>query len=887
MPWPISQDYNEAIQMPASSLDDPELKAGEPVLNALGLPLPRSGNFADVYEFQGAGGDKWAVKCFTREVPGLQERYSQISKHLVQARLPFTVDFQYLPQGIRIRGQWYPIVKMRWVDGLLFNQFVRDSLEKRAYLEALEQIWLRMARRLRDAQIAHADLQHGNIILVPGRKAASLAVKLIDYDGMYVPALAGKNSGEVGHPAYQHPQRLREGTYDAEVDRFSLLSIFCSLRSLMLVGRNLWDRFDTGDNLLFREADFQKPEESVLLRGLWQINDAGLHDLVGHLALACRGTLAEVPVLDLLANGAVQPLTPEQEDNVNAILGPGARVQRGKETAAVPTESTSHEPAPEMDPFWAAMFAESDSRLQKRKAVRKPLWPWLAGAGALAALLVAVLLIILSGHKPSTEQSHNPSKPLVTKGEKPAIDDNKKSLKEKKTPAIKDKNDSSKEKAPGKVIQPPEDPPKAAALTPEQITDAEKMLRTMFAELYGRDDSASRHKLAVALSKHAQNADPAARFVCLRDACELAAMSVDSKLLFNTLRRMQNAFDVEMMPHREKALELVLANAKDVHQPMLIGLRLLDEAKRSDEFVTEKISELIRTAAKRAPKDPIVVTLLASLDNKEKLLRQTEAEYRKTKDYLPLTGTSDPKARIAVGRYVAFMKEDWPQGLPLLAAGKDEALAPLAEKDLKNPKDPLVQAELANSWREHAGGEESTLAKKHIRKRAVFWAHKAYPRLPLQQKAQVEDFLKHPYTGKSFLKPGLAGEFFQEAQLIRKRIDYQLDFKAGFSSGAQIHPRQLRVHWQGFLLISQTGEYRISLDCAGPVTLKVDSEEVLAGTRSDKQITAQRILAEGLHPVEIHYQNLAGEAKFSLAWELAGASNAEYPNILYYHLPKK
>ena len=42
-------------------------------------------------------------ECFTREVPGLQERYRQIAAHLEQARLPFTVDFRYLEQGVRPR----------------------------------------------------------------------------------------------------------------------------------------------------------------------------------------------------------------------------------------------------------------------------------------------------------------------------------------------------------------------------------------------------------------------------------------------------------------------------------------------------------------------------------------------------------------------------------------------------------------------------------------------------------------------------------------------------------------------------------------------------------------------------------------------------------------
>src|SRR5438045_227182 len=109
MSWPQSQEYNEAIQSPETSFADPELRGGEVATNALALPLPRSGNFADVYEVRCPGGARFAVKCFTREVAGLRERYSEISRHLQQAKLPFTVEFSYLEQGIRIRGSWYPI----------------------------------------------------------------------------------------------------------------------------------------------------------------------------------------------------------------------------------------------------------------------------------------------------------------------------------------------------------------------------------------------------------------------------------------------------------------------------------------------------------------------------------------------------------------------------------------------------------------------------------------------------------------------------------------------------------------------------------------------------------------------------------------------------------
>ena len=91
MPWPLSQDYNEAIQSPAANFADPDLKKGEAVANALGLPIPFSGNFADVYQVRCPDGSRWAVKCFTREAVGLRERYQEISAWLRRAKLPFTV----------------------------------------------------------------------------------------------------------------------------------------------------------------------------------------------------------------------------------------------------------------------------------------------------------------------------------------------------------------------------------------------------------------------------------------------------------------------------------------------------------------------------------------------------------------------------------------------------------------------------------------------------------------------------------------------------------------------------------------------------------------------------------------------------------------------------
>ena len=324
MAWPTATDYNEAVQDLRRNVADEELRAGQPALTPLGLPMIWSGNFADVYKIHTKDGNNWALKCFTRKVPGQADRYQHISTHLERARLPFMVDFRYLDRGVRVRGEWFPVLKMRWVEGgIPLNQFVERHLDRPQTLKDLLGLWPKMAARLRREKIAHADLQHGNVLLVP-RGDGSLALRLIDYDGMYVPAFAGSCSAELGHPAFQHPQRSREGIYSAEVDRFSNLAIYSAIHCLMVGQQELWDRFDNGDNLLFREEDFQDPANSDVFHTLWELPDADSRALVGRLVLACNKPLDQTPLLKDVANGHVVPLTSKGHRAVNSILGSSA-----------------------------------------------------------------------------------------------------------------------------------------------------------------------------------------------------------------------------------------------------------------------------------------------------------------------------------------------------------------------------------------------------------------------------------------------------------------------------------------------------------------------------------------------------------------------------------
>ena len=342
MSWPKSTDYIEAVQNLHRSMADEELRTGQLTVNDLGLPMAWSGGFADVYRIHNSSsGNAWALKCFTKKVAGQEDRYKHISAHLGRVRLPFMVDFRYLSQGIRVQGKWYPALKMRWVEGgIRLNEFVEQYLNHPPTLKKLLRLWPKMAGRLRQATIGHCDLQHGNVLMVP-RGDGSLALRLIDYDGVHVPSLAGARSPELGHPAFQHPQRSRERVFSAEVDRFSNLAIYTAIHCLTVGGQELWERFNNADNLLFREQDFQAPASSEVFHTLWKLRDEDSKALVGRLILACTEPLDQTPLLTEVANDRVSPLSSASHQAVNAILG----VSDQFVPAAAPAPTTPLDPA--------------------------------------------------------------------------------------------------------------------------------------------------------------------------------------------------------------------------------------------------------------------------------------------------------------------------------------------------------------------------------------------------------------------------------------------------------------------------------------------------------------------------------------------------------------
>ncbi|WP_222429990.1 lipopolysaccharide core heptose(II) kinase RfaY [Paenibacillus cremeus] len=243
-------------------------------MDKFGLPRPISGSFASVYKIK-CGKTEWAVRCFTSNVKDQKVRYDAISSHLSSVHLPYFVPFEYLSEGIKINGDWFPIVKMQWVEGESLLHYIERNLDNVVILKNLANKWIKMIHELHMANMAHGDLQHGNILIQNDE------IILIDYDGMYVPGLTGLKSNELGHRNYQHPGR-DEDHFGAYVDNFSAWVIWISILALSS-DASVLNSLNVGEgeeSLLFRQQDFVSPGTSRAFEFLELVDDELLRSLV-------------------------------------------------------------------------------------------------------------------------------------------------------------------------------------------------------------------------------------------------------------------------------------------------------------------------------------------------------------------------------------------------------------------------------------------------------------------------------------------------------------------------------------------------------------------------------------------------------------------------------
>ena len=313
MQYPSFAEYADALQLNLDVvLADPVLARGTLRRRSSGLPVAQGGTFALTFEIE-TDHRKYALRCFHKRLDALHERYDAITKHLAGVKGPYLVACEFQPHGITTESGTFPVVRMDWVDGQSLAAFVAEHLQDPGALQQMRFSLRRLARHLREHGMAHGDIQPSNIVVQRGAN-----LRLIDYDGMFVPALGPFCSAELGQRNFQHPGRRRRH-FNASLDAFSFAVIDLALDALSR-RPDLWRRTASGeDALLLRAADFADPANSAIFALLSR--EPGIDRRAKHLAAICMAPFEQIPSFeDFLAARDVPPLAVELSGNPDEVM---------------------------------------------------------------------------------------------------------------------------------------------------------------------------------------------------------------------------------------------------------------------------------------------------------------------------------------------------------------------------------------------------------------------------------------------------------------------------------------------------------------------------------------------------------------------------------------
>ena len=278
MNYPLLSEYITAIKSAEDNFN--KLSNLRPELDEDGVPIMSSGNFAVVFKMRDEQtGKLHAVKCFLKEQEGRAEAYRLIAEELEFVSSTFLTPIRYLDKELFVDTNAsdeteFPVLLMDWVEGVTLDKYIREHVDDEYELALLAYQFSRLAMWLMPQPFAHGDLKPDNILV---REDGTLV--LVDYDGMYVPAMKGQKARELGSPDFRHPNRT-ESDFDEHIDDFSLATILLSLKAISLQP-SLLEEYGTSDRLLFSESDYRNLSECRIMDALKPLmQDAELSTLL-------------------------------------------------------------------------------------------------------------------------------------------------------------------------------------------------------------------------------------------------------------------------------------------------------------------------------------------------------------------------------------------------------------------------------------------------------------------------------------------------------------------------------------------------------------------------------------------------------------------------------
>ena len=264
MQYPLISEYLTAIQDAHDNLDKQNHLV--PVLDKHGEPYRSSGAFAVVFKMKDEQTGKcYALKCFTEEQEGRAEAYRQIAEELEFVDSPYITSVKYLEKELFVDSNCeddeFPVLLMDWIEGETMETYIAENYTDSYEMSMLCYRFCKMAAWLRSQSFAHGDIKPDNIMVRPDG-----TLTLVDYDGMFVPAMKGQKSPTIGTKDFSHPLRTIDD-FDETIDDFALASIALSLKAISL-DSSLLQSYGASDRLLFSATDYLDLSKSKIFAAL-------------------------------------------------------------------------------------------------------------------------------------------------------------------------------------------------------------------------------------------------------------------------------------------------------------------------------------------------------------------------------------------------------------------------------------------------------------------------------------------------------------------------------------------------------------------------------------------------------------------------------------------
>ena len=237
----------------------------------------------------------YGFRCFLNNDSDRVTRAKSISKYLENVNASWKIDYRFLENEIIVQGKSYPLIQMSWSSGKDLNTWIGHNLNETEKLNQLQKKIVELSKSLEENNIGHGDIQCGNLLVE--EIGSFLTLKLIDYDGMYIPSLSHLNAIENGRAEFQHPSRNLIH-FRPTIDRFSFLVIITAIE-LIKHDKSLWQSplqngFNSLDNLLFSAKDFKNNHSSELFRRARNLNTNAVNFYINQITTAINSDISRV-----------------------------------------------------------------------------------------------------------------------------------------------------------------------------------------------------------------------------------------------------------------------------------------------------------------------------------------------------------------------------------------------------------------------------------------------------------------------------------------------------------------------------------------------------------------------------------------------------------------